>query len=48
MIDAIISIFGISHNYELFALLAAGGISVFVLFEFMQLVSFIFKKLGGF
>lgn len=48
MIDQLITLFGISHNYTFFAMILAGCITILFMFEFLFLISSIFKKIGGF
>lgn len=48
MIDQIVTLLGISHNYEIFAIIIAAAIVLLFMFEFLFIVSTIMKKIGGF
>lgn len=48
MIDQILTLFGVSHNYTFIAIIAAAAVVILFMFEFLFLVSSIFKKIGGF
>lgn len=48
MIDQIVTLLGVSHNYTFVAIVIAAAIVLIFMFEFLFFISSILKKIGGF